>query len=384
MITQQYDRQKLYYRWSLVLCIVALAGYTIYFLFERYINQIGLFSENKSFLFRLGLIIYLSFLLVTLNKLPERIFNLLGFLIVIPLGWMISVISFLTIGYEGITVTGFIFIILASAVVFDFTLRSYSIALALILVFHFFILSFYPEKQPIGKLNHIFLLGLSGILGLTINYLVNIIKENEKKALNEREILLKEIHHRVKNNLQVISSLLNLQIGSITDGSTKAVVLESQTRVKTMAIIHQLLYESDKYTSINFSKYLGQLMFSLHSSYENPGKNISYHISADDTRLEIDKAIPLGLITNELVTNAYKYAFTGISEGKIEIIAGKHADMEFSLTIRDTGPGLPNGFNMNATETLGLKLVRLLTEQIDGTIEYSGNNGAAFSITFRN
>ncbi len=382
MYNQQYNRQKLYYRWSLVLCIIALTGYTVYFLFERYINDVALFSENTSFFLRLCLIIYFTFILISLNKLPERIFNLLGFIIVIPLGWMISVISFLTIGYEGITVTGFIFLILASAVVFDFTLPSFSIALLLILTFHFIILSFYPEKQPIGKLNHIFLLGMSGILGLTINYLVNVIKENETKVLKEREMLLKEIHHRVKNNLQVISSLLNLQTGSITDGTIKAAVMESQTRVKSMALIHQLLYESEKFSSIDFSKYLGQLMNSLYSSYKKPDKSISFEIITDDIRLDIDRAVPLGLITNELVTNAYKYAFTNITEGKIEISLRKSSDNNYSLIISDNGTGLPAGFDPDNTNTLGLKLVRLLTEQIDGTLEFTNVNGAIFRILF--
>jgi two-component sensor histidine kinase len=382
MHNQQYNRQKLYYRWSLVLCILALIGYTVYFLFERYINDVGLFSDNKAFFLRLSLILYFTIILVVLDKLPEKIFNLLGFIIVVPLGWMISLISYLTIGYEGITVTGFIFLILASAVVFDFTLPSFSIALLLILTFHFVLLSFYPERQPIGELNHIFLLGMSGILGLTINFLVNAIKENETKVLKEREMLLKEIHHRVKNNLQIISSLLNLQTSSITDGIIKAAVLESQNRVKTMALIHQLLYESDRFSSIDFPKYLGQLLFTLHESYKNPDKNISYDITTDEIRLDIDRAVPLGLITNELVTNAYKYAFKNIPEGRIEIGLRKIPDGRYSLTISDNGTGLPETFDLDHTNTLGLKLVRLLTEQIDGELEITNDGGAAFTIFF--
>jgi two-component sensor histidine kinase len=383
MEKQQYNRQKLYYRWSLVLCIVALIGYSVYFLFERYLQDVPFFVENRSFFLRFTLIVYFSILLIFLNKLPEKIFNLLGFFIAVPLGWIISFISYLTIGYEGITVTGFIFLIMASAIVFDFSIQAFSLALVLILAFHFTLLSFYSDSQPEGLLNHIFLLGLSGILGLTTNYLVNIIKKNETKALKEREMLLKEIHHRVKNNLQIISSLLNLQIGSISDIATKSVVLESQSRVKSMALIHQLLYESEAFNNIDFPKYLNQLMVSLHGSFKSPQKNIQYSINAGSILLDINKAVPLGLITNELVTNAYKYAFTNKTNGKIIVELKKNESSGFTLKISDNGNGLPENFDLEKTETLGLKLVKLLTEQIDGKIDFLNQNGAVFIIRFR-
>lgn len=137
-----------------------------------------------------------------------------------------------------------------------------------------------------------------------------------RKADKEKEALLKEIHHRVKNNLMVISSLLNLQSGSITDDNTRSAVKESQSRVKSMALIHQLLYQSEMFTSIDFPKYLEQLMTSLQSAYGKPGKNIQYIIKAENIKIDIDTAIPLGLITNELATNAYKYAFVDRAEGE--------------------------------------------------------------------
>jgi two-component sensor histidine kinase len=380
---QQYKRQKLYYRWSLILCILALVGYSAYFLFERYLNNIPLFIENRSLYLRFSLIIYFAILLIILNKLPNKLFKLLGFFIAVPLGWMISFISYLTIGYEGITVTGYIFLIMASAIVFDFSVLAFSVALVLILIFHFTLLSYYFDSQPEGLLNHIFLLGLSSILGLTTNYLVNIIKKNEFKALHEREMLLREIHHRVKNNLQVISSLLNLQIGSISDTSTKSVVLESQSRVKSMALIHQLLYESQTFSNIDFSKYLNQLVASAHSSFCDTGKNIQYIVKAENILLDIDTAVPLGLITNELVTNAYKYAFTNKTNGEIIVELKKNESSGFTLKISDNGNGLPENFDLEKTETLGLKLVKLLTEQIDGKIDFFNQNGAVFIIQFR-
>ena len=360
----QYDRQKLYYRWALILCIIALTGYIFYFEYERYTEGVKIFENNISLYIRFALILYFSILIFFIPKIPEKVFNILGFLIMIPLGWAVSIISFLTIGYEGITVTGFIFLIIASAVVFDFTVLYFSIALFLILSFHFILLSFYRESQPEGLYTHIFLLSLSGILGLTINFLVNIIKKNEALVLQEREMLLKEIHHRVKNNLQVISSLLDLQSGSITDENTKALVKEGQSRVKSIALIHQLLYQTDNYTSINFEKYLEQLMAFLHNTFNRPENKIKYFINAVNVQLDIDTAIPLALITNELATNAYKYAFKSNMDGRIVIELNKINEVFYELRFSDNGNGLPEKFNLEKNNSLGLKLVKILTKRM--------------------
>ncbi|MBN2851445.1 MAG: tetratricopeptide repeat protein, partial [Clostridia bacterium] len=185
-----------------------------------------------------------------------------------------------------------------------------------------------------------------------------------KKADKEKETLLKEIHHRVKNNLMVISSLLNLQSGTMTDDNTRAAVKESQSRVKSMALIHQLLYQSEMFTSIDFPKYLNQLMASLQSAYSKPGKNIQYIIRAEDIKFDIDTAIPLGLITNELATNAYKYAFTDSINGLIEVDFLRTDNHEYLLRICDNGKGLPAGLDLEDSPTLGLKLVKILTKQI--------------------
>jgi two-component sensor histidine kinase len=379
----QFERQRLYYQWALILCIVALVGYTIYFIIERYLSGVALFKENLSLYLRLSLIGYFVFLLSFIKVFRQKVFNILGFLIAVPLGWMISVISYFTVGFDGITVTGFIFLILSSAIVFNFTIVSFSFALSLILLFHFVLLSFYPEKQPEGLLNHVFLLSLSGILGLTTNYMVNMIKKSEAKVLHERELLLKEIHHRVKNNLQVISSLLNLQVGSITDRSAKAAVRDSQARVKSMSLIHQLLYENDEFAAIDFHRYLNQLMITLQDTYKKPDKDIKYKINANKVFLDIEKAIPLGLMTNELITNAYKYAFSKTHEGFINIQFGMQLKNMYTLTVSDNGIGLPEDFDFYQSESLGLKLVRLLTEQIDGTIRIERDQGTKFIISFK-
>ncbi|MBN2347841.1 MAG: sensor histidine kinase [Bacteroidales bacterium] len=376
----QYDRQKLYFKWALILCIIALIGYSFYFEYDRFTEGVKILSNNISLFIRSLLVFYFLILLIFLNKISKKVFSLLGFLILIPLSWSISVISFLTIGYEGITVTGFIFLILASAVVFDFNPLQFLVALLLILSFHFVLLSFYPEYQPKGLFNHIFLLSLSGILGVTINYMVNIIKKNETNVLEERELLLKEIHHRVKNNLQVISSILNLQSGSISDENAQIIVKEGQSRVKSMALIHQLLYQTDSFTTIDFGKYLKQLMVSLHNTFSKPENKISYIINTDNTQLDIDTAVPLGLITNELVTNAYKHAFVGRSEGKIDIHFKNTPQKNVVLRIKDNGKGFPKDFDLEESQTLGLKLVKLLTRQMNADLKYQLNDGVEFKL----
>jgi len=203
-----------------------------------------------------------------------------------------------------------------------------------------------------------------------------------RRAEKEKEILLKEIHHRVKNNLMVISSLLNLQSGSITDEGTRSAVKESQNRVKSMALIHQMLYQSGTFNRIDFPKYLEQLMASLKSTYSGQGKNIQYVIKTDDIQLDIDTAIPLGLITNELATNAYKYAFTDSSTGRIEVDFNHITNHKYRLRVSDNGIGLPEGFNVDRSTTLGLKLVKILSRQLKAKLEYTVMNGTEFNIEF--
>jgi two-component sensor histidine kinase len=202
------------------------------------------------------------------------------------------------------------------------------------------------------------------------------------KAEKETEALLREIHHRVKNNLMVISSLLNLQLGSVTDDHTRNAVRESQNRVKSMALIHQLLYQSELFTGIHFSEYLEQLLHSLHNTYCKPGSNIRYCIRAEPVELDIDTAIPLGLITNELVTNAYKYAFTENGGGIIEVNLSRQSDGHLILQIRDDGKGLPHGFNPEESSTLGIKLVKILTKQIKAKMNYHTGTGTTYTILF--
>ena len=147
-----------------------------------------------------------------------------------------------------------------------------------------------------------------------------------------------------------------------------------------MALIHQLLYQSELFTNIDFSKYLEQLMASLHSGYCQPGKNIKYTIKTDPVLLDIDTAIPLGLIINELATNSYKYAFEDSVEGRIEISLLKEEEQKLHFTIADNGKGFPESLNPEQTESLGLKLVRILAKQIRAIINYQVTEGVRFDL----
>ena len=226
------------------------------------------------------------------------------------------------------------------------------------------------------SLGTVLILVIAFIIVLWYNY------RQKKKANEEKEILLKEIHHRVKNNLQTISSLLSLQSFSIGDDKVKDAVRESQERVKSMALIHQMLYQQEKLSEIDFGQYLQKLVESISSGYHNPATRVSYHIDCDNARLDIDTAIPLGLIANELLINAYKYAFNGRNQGDIFISLVRNNTNKYLFRIKDNGIGLPGHISIDKAETLGLRLVSLLVRQIKGNIAFSTTGGTEFTITF--
>lgn len=186
------------------------------------------------------------------------------------------------------------------------------------------------------------------------------------KSLQEKEILLKEIHHRVKNNLYVISGLLNLQSSYIEDEQVRSLFDDSQNRIQTMAVIHEQLYQSDDLSQINFADYINRLVSNLFLSYNHYHTGIKPVTYLQECRLNIETAIPAGLLINELVTNAFKHAFpTGEGEVTINLIA-KEEDIE--LEVKDNGIGLPDNLNIEQTNSLGLRLVRLLAQQLDAEI----------------
>lgn len=211
-----------------------------------------------------------------------------------------------------------------------------------------------------------------------------------KKSLKEKEMLLREVHHRVKNNLQIMSSLLNLQSGNIEDEGVVEIFKDSQSRIKSMALIHGKLYQSENMVSINFGEYIQSLVLNLLGTYA-PYKGITPEIKTSDILFDIDTAIPCGLIVNELVMNSIKHAFPhagnkSISvpkeEYKINIELYKEED-HYKLIVGDNGRGIPEDLEISKAETLGLQLVNNLVNQLDGKIDINRSNGTKFIITFK-
>ncbi|MBU2913932.1 histidine kinase dimerization/phosphoacceptor domain -containing protein [Reichenbachiella agariperforans] len=204
-------------------------------------------------------------------------------------------------------------------------------------------------------------------------------KETIEKALVERESLLKEIHHRVKNNLQIIASLLYLQSGKFEDEDFKKVLEEGQGRVRSMALIHQKLYENDDLKSIPFGEYLQELVGEIRASFGM--KNVQLNIEADNVFFDVDTAVPLGLIVNEIATNAFKYAFDEKGTGSFSIFLSKE-NGTYILNIKDDGKGLPSEIDIRKTKSLGLRLVRMLSQQLEGEFNFETHNGTSFKLEF--
>ncbi|MDF1674026.1 MAG: histidine kinase dimerization/phosphoacceptor domain -containing protein, partial [Vicingaceae bacterium] len=207
-------------------------------------------------------------------------------------------------------------------------------------------------------------------------------EEQLKESLKEKEVLLKEVHHRVKNNLQVISSILNLQSSYVTEESTLNILRESQNRIKSMAFIHESLYQTNDFSQINFSEYVVSLSQNLVHSYEVFDNFVNLNLQVKDVSLNLDQSIPCGLLINELISNALKYAFPKNKKGTITIDLFEKDKMVF-LNIKDDGVGLPENIDYRDTGTLGLQLVITLTEQLGGKIELDNTKGANYSLTFK-
>ncbi|MEG4319200.1 MULTISPECIES: PAS domain S-box protein [unclassified Microcoleus] len=201
-------------------------------------------------------------------------------------------------------------------------------------------------------------------------------------ALREKEVLLKEIHHRVKNNMQVVSSLLQLQSQYIEDEPTLALFEESQTRIHSMALIHEQLYQSEHLDRIDLPPYVENLVANLYQSFGCGNTSIQFNLNLDPIYLNIETAIPCGLIINELVSNSLKYAFDQSLAGEININFHEVIPQQFHLTIQDNGSGFPADFDVETTETLGLRLVRMLTQQLEGTLVIDSECGTCYHITF--
>jgi len=207
-------------------------------------------------------------------------------------------------------------------------------------------------------------------------------EEQLKTSLAEKEILLKEVHHRVKNNLQIISSLLDLQSDYIHEGDSRSYITESQDRIRSMALVHEQLYKSEDLSLIDFSRYVNDLVAHLGLSFLGIYDSIATEVDIRDIKLGIDEAIPCGLIINELVLNALKHAFPDGRTGTIRICGTMDQEGCVSLSVSDNGIGFPPGFDLTASESLGLQIVSLLTQQLFGTIETQGENGVTVTIRF--
>ncbi len=209
-------------------------------------------------------------------------------------------------------------------------------------------------------------------------------EEANRIALKEKGALLQEIHHRVKNNLQVISSLLQLQISDIKDPQIIAVFRESQLRIRSMALIHEKLYESNSLAQIDLAEYLRDLVQLLVSTYARDPSRVRLELDLTRTYVSIDAAIPLGLIANELITNALKFAFPGNRNGVIRVESKPLPDHKFEFRVADDGVGFPDGLVIEQAASLGLRLVRMLTGQLDGEGTWEKvARGTSFSLRFR-
>jgi PAS domain S-box-containing protein len=207
-------------------------------------------------------------------------------------------------------------------------------------------------------------------------------EEKVLASLREKEILLKEVHHRVKNNLQIISSLLDLQSYSLSDAQARSFFRDSQERIKTMALVHEQLYKSKDLSYIEFGDYLRNLAASLACSFIGSSERIAVTVETDAFALDIDEAIPCGLIVNELISNALKHAFPDDCDGEISVICRSDSDGLVTLDVSDNGAGIPPDIDIRTTETLGLQIVNMLTNQLRGTIDLERTNGTLFRIRF--
>ena len=208
-------------------------------------------------------------------------------------------------------------------------------------------------------------------------------KQNKQinEALNENKLLVKEIHHRVKNNFQMVSSLLDLQTRDIEDAKAKELAKEGQNRIKSMALIHQKLYQKED-GLIDFSDYLKILVNQIQSLFKDD-KDVEVNIKTEALNLDVDTALPLGLIVNELLTNTFKYGLIEDKKNIINIEVDKEENGIYKMVFSDNGRGLSKGVDIKKSKSLGLKLISRLTRQLQGTLSYKYENGAVFTLTFK-
>jgi two-component sensor histidine kinase len=224
-----------------------------------------------------------------------------------------------------------------------------------------------------------------GQLSETFNAMAESLQKTNKEleqSLFDKDMLMKEVHHRVKNNLAVIQSLLRLQLIDITDDKSREHFHDAGNRVKSMAMIHELLYRSDDITRLSSLEYIRNLVNTLFHNYKTSTQAIRLQYDIQDIELDVDTMMPLGLIINELVSNALKYAFPDEMNGELSISMKRAGDTSCELVIKDTGVGLPEDLDIKNTKSLGLMIVNSLVNQLRGTSEVSNRGGTEFRIVF--
>ncbi len=207
-------------------------------------------------------------------------------------------------------------------------------------------------------------------------------EEALRASVREKEVLIKEVHHRVKNNMQIISSILNLQSGSIRDPSARECLAECQNRIRSMALVHEKLYRSGSLSRIDFAEYLRSLSAALFHSCRTDAERVRLDFEAAEVFLDVNTAIPCGLVANELIINALKYGFPAGRSGRLRVALDAVGDGRFRMVVADDGVGFPKDLDFRMTESLGLQLVTLLVDQLDGTIELDRAGGTSFTVTF--
>ena len=226
-------------------------------------------------------------------------------------------------------------------------------------------------------------------LVLVIMVISNAYRRNKKMnkelsdSIEENKVLFKEVHHRVKNNFQIISSLLNLQHGIEENERGKKVLTDAQGRIQSMSLVHEMLYRKSEVKRIDFKSYASELVDSIIKSFTNETVVIDFKVESENESFDLEVAVPLGLILNEAITNAVKYAFTDLQSGLIEIHLKHISADNYSLVIKDNGIGIPEDFINGSKETLGIELINILSEQLGGSVSFKNNSGTEIVIYFK-
>jgi len=207
-------------------------------------------------------------------------------------------------------------------------------------------------------------------------------EERLQTSLHEKEVLLKEIHHRVKNNIQVISSLVGLQADVSTDETVREVLKDVTSRVRSMALVHEKLYQTADLSSIDLAEYAKSLLNYLWRAHSSAATSVRLTLDLEPLSLPVDTAVPCGLILNELAGNALKHAFRGRSEGEVTVSLQGTPEGRVSLCLRDNGVGMPEELEWRQTSSLGLRLVQMLAGQLNATVEVSSHSGTEFTVSF--